>query len=70
MSFSAFAEGSDEIVLDGYHVEDVPYNSNFDNVLTASDDEYVLYSAEDSKTYKSSFVLSAPAVPSADSNVV
>lgn len=52
------AEGSDETVLDGYHVDDVPYSPDFDSVLTASDDEYVLYSAEDSKTYKSSSVMS------------
>lgn len=39
----------------------MPYNTNFDAVLTASDDEYVLYSAEDDKTYKSAAVLSASA---------
>lgn len=61
MSFSVFAEGSDETVLDGYHVDEVPYNSSFDSVLTASDDDYILYSAADDKTYKSSSVLSAPA---------
>lgn len=61
MSFSVFAEGSDETVLDGYHVDEVPYNSSFDSVLTASDDDYVLYSAADDKTYKSSSVLSASA---------
>lgn len=37
----------------------MPYDTNFDAVLTASDDEYVLYSAEDDKTYKSAAVLSA-----------
>jgi len=58
-SLTVFAE--DETVLDGYHVDDVPYNTNFDAVLTASDDEYVLYSAEDDKTYKSAAVLSASA---------
>lgn len=58
MSFSVFADGSDEIVLDGYHVADVPYSSDFDSVLTASNDEYVLYSAEADKTYKSSSVMS------------
>lgn len=56
-SLTVFAEG--ETVLDGYHVDDVPYDTNFDAVLTASDDEYVLYSAVDDKTYKSAAVLSA-----------
>lgn len=65
-SLTVFAEG--ETVLDGYHVDDVPYDTNFDAVLTASDDEYVLYSAEDDKTYKSAAVLSASEVD--DSEVV
>lgn len=62
MSFSVFAEGSDETVLDGYHIENVPYNSSFDSVLTASQDDYVLYSSDDNKTYKSSSALSASSV--------
>lgn len=62
------AEGSDETVLDGYHVDDVPYSSDFDSVLTASNDEYILYSADDDKTYKSAAVLSASEVD--DSEVV
>ena len=66
MSFSAFADGSDETVLDGYHVADVPYDTNFNSVLTASDDEYVLYSAEDDKTYKSSSVMSVNDVGNSD----
>ena len=61
------AEGSDETVLDGYHVDDVPYSSDFDTVLTASNDEYVLYSADNDKTYKSS---SALAVSESDSSNV
>lgn len=40
----------------------MPYDTNFDAVLTASDDEYVLYSVEDDKTYKSASVLSASEV--------
>ena len=62
-----FAEDSDATVLDGYHVDDVPYSSDFDTVLTASDDEYVLYSADNDKTYKSS---SALAVSESDSSNV
>lgn len=46
----------------------MPYDTNFDFVLTSSDDEYVLYSAEDDKTYKSAAVLSASEVD--DSEVV
>ena len=61
MSFSAFADGSNEIVLDGYHIDNVPYNSNFDNVLTASDNGSQLYSSSENRTYKTSAVLSAPA---------
>lgn len=66
MSFSAFADGSDETVLDGYHVDDVPYDTNFDAVLTASDDEYVLFSADNNKTYKSSSVMSVNDVDNFD----
>ena len=61
MSFSAFADGSDETVLDGYHVEDVPYNSNFDTVLTASSSGSQIYLASEHKTYNSPAVVSAPA---------
>lgn len=66
MSFSAFADGFDETVLDGYHVDDVPYDTNFDAVLTASDDEYVLFSADNNKTYKSSSVMSVNDVDNFD----
>ena len=60
-SFSVFADGSNETVLDGYHVENVPYNSSFDNVLTASDSGSQFYSSSENKTYNTSSVLSAPA---------
>ena len=60
MSFSVFADGSDKTVLDGYHIEDVPYNSNFNAVLTSSDGGSQLYSSSENKTYKTSSVLSAP----------
>lgn len=58
-SLTVFAE--DETVLDGYHVDDVPYNTNFDAVLVASDNGSQLYSSSENKTYKTSSVLSAPA---------
>ena len=64
MSFSVFADGSDETVLDGYHIDDVPYNSNFDSVLTASDSGSQLYSSSENRTYNTSSVLSAPATSS------
>lgn len=63
-SLTVFAE--DETVLDGYHVDDVPYDTNFDAVLTASDDEYVLFSADNNKTYKSSSVMSVNDVDNSD----
>lgn len=65
MSFSAFADGSDETVLDGYHVDDVPYNANFDSVLTASDSGSQSYFSSENKTYKTKDVLSVPATSSA-----
>ena len=60
MSFSVFAEGSDETVLDGYHIDDVPYNSNIDTVLTVSDSGSQYYISTENKTYKTSSALSAP----------
>lgn len=64
MSFSAFADGSDdgsdETVLDGYYVDDVPYDTNFDTVLTASSFGSQIYSASEHKTYNSPSVVSAP----------
>ena len=62
MSFSAFAENSDETVLDGYHIDNVPYNSNIDTVLTASDSGSQYYISTENKTYKTSSALSAPSV--------
>lgn len=58
-SLTVFAEG--ETVLDGYHVDDVPYNDVFEGVLTASNSGSQLYSSADNKTYNTSSVLSAPA---------
>lgn len=57
-SFSAFAEDS-ESVLEGYCVDDVPYNASFETVLTASDDGSQLYSAASNSTYNTPAVLSA-----------
>lgn len=57
----AFAESR---VIDGYAVEDVPYNKAFEGVLTASDNGSQLYSSTDDKTYNTSSVLSAPATSS------
>lgn len=44
----------------------MPYDTNFDAVLTASDDEYVLFSADNNKTYKSSSVMSVNDVDNSD----
>lgn len=57
----AFAESQ---VIDGYAVEDVPYNEAFEGVLTASDNGSQLYSSTDNKTYNTPSVLSAPATSS------
>lgn len=57
----AFAESQ---VIDGYAVDDVPYNEAFDGVLTASDSGSHLYSSSENRTYKTSSVLSAPATSS------
>lgn len=54
----AFAESQ---VIDGYAVDNVPYNEAFDGVLTASDSGSQLYSSSENRTYKTSSVLSAPA---------
>ena len=54
----AFAESQ---VIDGYAVDDVPYNEAFDGVLTASDNGSQLYSSSENRTYNTSSVLSAPA---------
>lgn len=55
---------ADDSVVNGYAVDDVPYNEAFDGVLTASDNGSQLYSASNNKTYNSSSVLSAPATSS------
>ena len=54
----AFAESR---VIDGYAVDDVPYNEAFDGVLTASDTNgSQIYSSSDDKTYILSSVASVP----------
>lgn len=57
----AFAESQ---VIDGYAVQDVPYNEAFEGVLTASDNGSQLYSSTNDKTYNTPSVLSAPATSS------
>ena len=57
----AFAESQ---VIEGYAVEDVPYNKAFEGVLTSSDNGSQLYSSTDDKTYNTSSVLRAPATSS------
>lgn len=54
----AFAESQ---IIDGYAVDNVPYNEAFEGVLTASDSGSQLYSSSENRTYKTSSVLSAPA---------
>lgn len=53
----AFAESQ---VIDGYSVDNVPYDEAFEGVLTASDSGSQLYSSSENKTYSTSAVLSAP----------
>ena len=57
----AFAESQ---IIDGYAVDNVPYNEAFEGVLTASDNGSQLYSSSENRTYKTSSVLSAPATSS------
>ena len=57
----AFAESQ---IIDGYAVDNVPYNESFEGVLTASDSGSQLYSSSENRTYKTSSVLSAPATSS------
>lgn len=52
----AFAEGQ---YVEGYAVDDVPYNDFADGVLTASNDGSQLYSASSNRTYNTPAVLSA-----------
>lgn len=57
----AFADSQS---IDGYAVDNVPYNESFDGVLTASDSGSQLYSSSENRTYNTSSVLSAPATSS------
>lgn len=57
----AFAETQS---IEGYAVDNVPYNESFDGVLTASDSGSQLYSSSENRTYNTSSVLSAPATNS------
>lgn len=57
----AFAESQ---VIEGYAVQDVPYNEAFEGVLTASDNGSQLYSSTNDKTYNTPSVLAAPATSS------
>ena len=57
----AFAEGQ---VVNGYAVDNVPYSSLFDGVLTSSEEGSQIYSSSSNKTYKTKDVLSAPATNS------
>lgn len=57
----AFAESQ---VIDGYAVQNVPYNEAFEGVLTASDSGSQLYSSSENKTYNTSSVVSAPSTRS------
>lgn len=62
--FSCVPAFADSQFVDGYSVDDVPYNEAFDGVLTASDSGSQLYSSTENKTYNTSAVLSAPATRS------
>lgn len=57
----AFAESQ---VINGYAVNNVPYNESFEGVLTASESGSQLYSSTGNKTYNTPSVLSAPATSS------
>ena len=57
---------ADDVVVSGYAVDNVPYSSSFDGVLTSSDVGSQLYSSSENRTYNTSSVLSAP-VASSDS---
>lgn len=54
----AFAETQS---IEGYAVDNVPYNEAFEGVLTASDSGSQLYSSSENRTYNTPSVLSAPA---------
>lgn len=53
----AFAEGQ---YVEGYAVDDVPYNEAFEGVLTSSDSGSQLYSSFENRTYNTSSSLSSP----------
>lgn len=57
----AFAESQ---VIDGYAVDDVPYNEAFEGVITSSYSGSQLYSSTNDKTYNTPSVVSAPATSS------
>lgn len=57
----AFAESQ---VIDGYAINDVPYNGAFEGVITSSDSGSQLYSSTNDKTYNTPSVVSAPATSS------
>lgn len=50
--------------IDGYAVDNVPYNEAFEGVLTASDSGSQMYSSSQDRTYNTPSVLSAPATSS------
>lgn len=56
-----FAESQ---IVDGYAIDNVPYSSLFDGVLTASDSGSQLYSSSENRTYNTSSILTAPATSS------
>ena len=62
--FSCVPAYAESQIIDGYAVDNVPYNESFDGVLTASDSGSQLYSSSSNSTYKTSSVLSAPATSS------
>lgn len=62
--FSCVPAFADSQVIDGYSVDDVPYNEAFEGVLTSSDTGSQLYSSSEDKTYKTSAVVAAPATSS------
>lgn len=49
---------ADDSVVSGYAVDNVPYSSSFDGVLTSSDNGSQLYSSSQNKTYNTSAILS------------
>ncbi|MGN1161207.1 MAG: hypothetical protein ACI4SX_03065, partial [Candidatus Fimenecus sp.] len=62
--FSCVPAYAESQIIEGYAVDNVPYNEAFEGVLTASDNGSQLYSSSENRTYKTSSVLSAPATSS------